>query len=113
MKNRLASVISTLAATLSASCCVMPMALLLLGFTSLGPFAVLMRYRPVTLTFSFLALAGAFYLVYRPQAEAACAEGYCSPQALRRQRRIVWISAFLMLLFITLASLPVTMTLGS
>src|SRR6266851_10163822 len=97
MKSRWGSLISTLAAALSASCCVLPVALLTLGFTSLGPFALLMRYRPVTLTISILMLAGAFYAVYRPQAQVDCARGTCSPRALRGQRRIVWISAGLMI----------------
>jgi len=112
MKNRLGSLISIVAATLSASCCVLPVALLALGFTSLGPFAILMRYRPITLTFSFLMLAGTFYVVYRPQAQADCAKGICSPQVLRRQRRTVWLSAGLMLVFVILSSLPITMTMG-
>src|SRR5574337_1056418 len=111
MKSRWGSLISTVAAALSASCCVLPVALLTLGFTSLGPFALLMRFRPFTLTFSFLMLAGAFYAVYRPQAQADCARGVCSPQALRRQRRIVWLSAGLMLVFIILSLIPITMTM--
>ena len=111
MKSRFGSFISALAATLSASCCVIPVALLTLGFTNLGFFGVLMRYRPLTLTFSFLMLAAAFYVVYRPQAQADCAKGVCSPQALRRQRRIVWISAGLMLTFVLLSYAPITMTM--
>jgi MerT mercuric transport protein len=111
MKSSWGSLISTLAAALSASCCVLPVALLALGFTSLGPFALLMRYRPVTLTFSILMLAGAFYAVYRPQAQADCARGTCSPQALRRQRRMVWLSAGLLVVFVILSTLPITMTL--
>jgi hypothetical protein len=62
MKCRLGSLMSTAAATLSASCCVLPVVLLVLGFTSLGPFAILMRYRPITLPLSFLLLAAAFYV---------------------------------------------------
>ena len=112
MKSRLGTLISTVAATLSASCCALPVALLTLGFTSLGPFVVLMRYRPITLAFSFSMLAAAFYFVYRPQAQADCAKGVCSPRALLRQRRFVWLSAGLMIVFIILASLPVTMTMA-
>ena len=111
MKSRWGSLISTIAAALSASCCVLPVALLTLGFTSLGPFALLMRFRPITLTFSFLMLAGAFYVVYRPQAQADCVRGVCSPQALRRQRRMVWISAGLMIVFVILSTLPIRMTM--
>jgi hypothetical protein len=102
---------STVAAALSASCCILPVALLTLGFTSLGPIALLMRYRPVTLTFSILMLAGAFYAVYRPQALADCGRGACSPHALRRQRRIVWLSAGLMIVFVILSTLPIRMTM--
>ena len=110
--SKLGSVISPLAAALSASCCVLPMGLLLLGFTSLGPFVFLMRYRWLTLSFSFLMLAAAFYAVYRPQAAAACAQGVCTPRALRRQRLIVWFSAVLMVVFFIVGEfLPVSMTM--
>lgn len=112
MKSKYGSLLSSLAATLSASCCVVPVALLIAGFTSLGPFAILMRYRPITLPFSFVMLAAAFYVVYRPQAEEDCTHGVCSPKKLRRQRQIVWISAVLMVLFVILASAPITMTLA-
>jgi len=111
MKTRPGSLVATLAATLSASCCVLPVILLVLGFTSLGPFAILMQYRSVTLPFSFLMLGAAFYVVYRPQAKADCAEGVCSPKALQRQRQMVWFSAVLMVLFTVLAYIPITMTL--
>ena len=113
MNSRLGSLLSPLAAALSASCCVLPMGLLLLGFTSLGPFVFLMRYRWLTLTFSALLLGAAFYVVYRPQAQKACNQGVCTPQALRRQRRMVWLAAMLMALFIIIGEmLPVTMTMG-
>ncbi|HLF02048.1 MAG TPA: mercuric transporter MerT family protein [Anaerolineales bacterium] len=111
MKSRWGSLISTVAAALGASCCVLPLALLTLGFTSLGPFVILMRYRPVTLTFSFVMLATAFYVVYRPQATADCASGVCSPQTLSRQRRIVWLSTGLMIVFVLLSTLPIRMTM--
>ena len=111
MKSRWGSLISTLAATLSASCCVLPVALLAVGFTSLGPFALLMRYRPITLTLSFMMLGSAFYVVYRPQAQTDCATGVCSPHALRRQRRLVWLSAVLMLTFVILSLLPISMSM--
>lgn len=111
LKTRPGSLVATVAATLSASCCVLPVILLVLGFTSLGPFALLMRYRSITLPFSFLLLGAAFYVVYRPQATADCAKGVCSPRALRRQRQLVWFSAVLMVLFTVLAYVPITMTL--
>lgn len=108
MKSKYGSFISTVAAGLNATCCVIPIVLLMLGFTNLGLFAVLMRYRPITLTISFLLLAAAFYMVYRPQAERECANGLCSPQSLHRQRLFVWLLAVLMLLFTLMPLLPVT-----
>ncbi len=111
LKTRPGSLVATVAATLSASCCVLPVILLVLGFTSLGPFALLMRYRSITVPFSFLLLGTAFYVVYRPQAKADCTKGVCSPRALRRQRQLVWFSAVLMVLFTALAYVPITMTL--
>ena len=110
MRIQLSSFLSTIAATLSASCCVLPMTLLFLGFTSLGPFAFAMRYSLAIRLFSLLMLAGAFYAVYRPKAKADCEKGVCSPQVLRRQRVIVWISAGLMIAFNIIASIPVNMT---
>ena len=111
MKSQVGSLLATIAAALSSTCCILPVVLLALGFTSLGPFALLMQYRPLTLTFSFLMLGGGFYWVYRPAAQAACESGKCSPQSLQRQRVLVWVSAVLMLTFIVLSSLPVQMTM--
>lgn len=112
LRLSLSTMTASLATVLSASCCVLPMALLGFGFTSLGPFALLMRYRPLSLSFSALMLAGAFYLVYRPRATADCQAGVCSPEALRRRRRIVWLSALLMALFVALSFVPVTLTMS-
>ena len=110
MKLQFSSFLSTVGATLSASCCVLPMVLLVVGFTSLGPFAFTMRYSLAIRLFSLLILAGAFYAVYRPKAKADCAKGICSPRVLRRQRFIVWISAGFMIVFNIIASIPMNMT---
>lgn len=111
MKSRLGSFVSGLAALVSASCCVIPVVLLGVGFTNLGVLSVLMRYRPITLPISFLMLASAFYLVYRPKANEDCASGMCSPQALKRQRMVVWISAGLMIGFVIFSFLPISITM--
>jgi len=110
MRTQVSSFLSTVAATLSASCCVLPMVLLFLGFTSLGPFAFAMRYSLAIRLFSLLMLAGAFYVVYRPKAKADCEKGMCSPLALRRQRVVVWVSAGFMIAFNIIASIPMNMT---
>ncbi|PKN96064.1 MAG: hypothetical protein CVU43_22655 [Chloroflexi bacterium HGW-Chloroflexi-5] len=111
MKSRFGSFVSGLATLLSASCCVLPVVLLAVGLSNLGALSVLMRYRAITLPFSFLMLASAFYLVYRPQAKEDCAKGICSPQALKRHRLVVWISAGLMLAFIVFSFLPISLTM--
>lgn len=113
MNSRISAIVSPLAAALSASCCVLTMALLAMGFTSLGPFVFLMRYRTITLAVSMLMLAGAFYVVYRPQAVAECDRGICTPRSLHRQRVLVWLSAGLMVTFVAVGELlPFSMTAG-
>ncbi len=111
MRTQVASWIALLATTLSSVCCVLPMALLAVGFASLGPLAVVMRYRSITTALSLFLLAGAFYAVYRPGAAADCAAGVCSPKSLRRSRRIVWISAALMMVIVLLGRLPVRLAM--
>jgi hypothetical protein len=109
MKVQFSSFLSTIAATLSASCCVLPMALLFLGFAGLGQFAFAMRYSLAIRLFSLVMLASAFYVVYRPKARADCEKGVCSPHTLRRQRIIVWVSAGFMVAFNIVASIPMNM----
>ena len=113
MNSRFSAIVSPLAAAFSASCCVLPMAPLAMGFTGLGPFVFLMRYRTITLAVSILMLAGAFYVVYRPQAAADCARGVCTPRSLHRQRVLVWLSAGLMVAFVAVVELlPFSMNVG-
>ena len=47
MKVQFSSFLSTIAATLSASCCVLPMVLLFIGFTSLGAICICYALQPV------------------------------------------------------------------
>jgi mercuric ion transport protein len=107
---RRANFVSLAAALLSSSCCIMPVVLLTVGLTSLGPFEILMRYRPITLSLSLAMLAASFYWVYRPDAQAACRAGVCTPQSIRRSRVIVWLSAIMMAIFIIISLLPLQMT---
>lgn len=111
MKLEGSTLLAAVAATLSSTCCVLPVLLLALGFTSLGPLALLMQYRPSTLPLSLLMLAGAFYWVYRPAAQAACTAGRCSPGAWRRQRIIVWFAAFLIGAFLVFSLLPLQISM--
>lgn len=111
MKTQVASLIALIATALSGVCCVLPMGLLALGFVSLGPLAVLMRYQAITTALSLLLSASAFYVVYRPGATADCAAGVCSPKSLRRSRWIVWVSAALMIVILILGRLPVRLAM--
>jgi mercuric ion transport protein len=113
MKSKMGSFFSGAAATLSASCCVVPLLLLTLGATNLGIASKLIYYRPLITAASVVLLAGAFYSVYRPSAEAECAKGVCSPRALRRQRWIVWTAAGLMVVFMLFSYLPLTITMSN
>lgn len=105
------SLVSLVAAPMSASCCVVPVVLLALGFTALGPFGLLMQYRPLTLAISFGLLAASFMWVYRPGAQVACQNGTCSVQSLRRARRIVWFSAVMMMIFVIFSLLPLQVSM--
>jgi mercuric ion transport protein len=106
-----ATLTSLVAALLSSSCCVIPVVLLTVGFTSLGPFALFMRYRPLTLGLSALMLAASFYWVYRPSAQAACRAGVCTEQSLRRSRLVVWLSTLMMTIYFILSLLPLQMSM--
>lgn len=101
-----ANLASLFAALLSGSCCIVPVVLLTIGFTSLGHFGFLMQYRVLTLGLSALLIAASFYWVYRAQAQAACRSGVCTLQALRRTRIIVWFSVLMMAVYILLSEIP-------
>ncbi len=108
---RRVNLVSLFAALLSGSCCIVPLVLLTVGFTSLGPFGLLMQYRTLTLGLSVLLLAVSLYWVYRPAAQAACRAGVCTPEALRRTRLIIWFSALMMATYFVLSEIPWQMSM--
>lgn len=89
--------VGTLVTAVGASlCCIVPVAVVLLGVGSAALGAQLEPVRPFFLGLTLLLVGIAFYQVYKPN------KGYCEPgqscaipEAQRRQRIIVWLAAIL------------------
>jgi mercuric ion transport protein len=75
-KARLAAAGGILGALAAMSCCVMPLALFVLGIGGawIGNLTALAPYQPIFLGITAAILAAGYYLVYR-KPRAACAEG--------------------------------------
>ena len=85
------------AAALGASlCCVLPLAVALLGVGSAAAAAWLAPLRPYLLLLTFGLLGAAFYRDYRPR-PCAPGEACALPAARRRQRILLWSVALLAL----------------
>ena len=84
------AVFSAFGAALSWICC-LPFVLGGLGAFSAALASVLGPLRPYLVGASFLLLGGAFYRTYRPSGEVRS----------KRQRALLWLSAGLILLFLT------------
>jgi len=95
MKTALAAV---LAAGVASSCCIGPVAFVLLGVGAFGAsLAALEPYRPALLGVTAVLLGGAFYVAYRPTSDCDA----CSPAVRRRTRIAVWIAAALAAALVT------------
>lgn len=118
MKTGWSTVGGPLSAFLSSVCCIGPLILSALGVGAgatglLGGSArfaaSMVPYRPffVLLTFAFLGLG--FYSVYRR--EAVCDDASaCSPERLKRTKRLLWVIAVISLL---LTVSPYLLDIGS
>lgn len=58
---------SLMAAVVASACCWLPLLLITLGVSGIGVSAYFERYRPSFMVLTFVFLAVAFYLTYRPQ----------------------------------------------
>ncbi len=91
-----------LAAAAASVCCVVPLALVLLGIGGawIGNLTALEALRPGLSVVALLCLGWAFWLAYarapRCSAEADCAD----PRRLRRRRRWLWVAAALVALLL-------------
>lgn len=87
-----------LGAALAASCCIVPLALVLLGVSGawIGNLTALAPHQPAFIIASVGFLAAGFWRVYR-RPRAACADGaYCArPASSRATKGALWVAALL------------------
>lgn len=76
MKEKMASIVALVSASLASICCLGPLVLLGLGLGGAGLAASLTKYRPYFLGTTTILLGLAFYLTYR-KGKVACADGSC------------------------------------
>lgn len=85
--------LGTIAAALGASlCCIVPVAVALLGVGSAALGAKLEPFRPYFLVLTLAILGFAFYQAYKPQ-KCEPGEACAVPASRRRQRVLLWIVA--------------------
>jgi mercuric ion transport protein len=92
---------AVVASILASMCCILPVAVALLGVGSVAAGAAFERLRlPLSLlTFAFLGLA--FYFNYRPARESCEPGSACAvPASRRRARAMLWIVTILALAFL-------------
>ena len=94
MKDESLTFASIVAAGVASLCCIGPLVAVGLGVGTFGAAALFEELRPYLLGATGLLLAGAFYLSYRKQLEAECADGSCaaSPKNTRKQKMLPWLS---------------------
>lgn len=104
-KSPVAAIVGASIAAIGASvCCVVPLALVLLGISGawIGNLTALDPWRPWFTAATLLLLGLAFWSLYGPSSRCR-ADGECnSPHILRRRRRWLWLAAVmsgLLLLF--------------
>jgi mercuric ion transport protein len=97
-----------LAALATASCCVVPFALFLLGISGawISNLTALEPYQPIFAAIAFGFLGCGFYLVYR-EPRVACAEGsYCADPASKRIAKIgLWAATIVVIVALGLPKL--------
>ncbi len=97
--------VGTLLAAVGASlCCIVPIAVVLLGVGSAALGAQLMPIRPYLLGLTVVFSGTAFYQVYKPNRQECAPDESCAvPANPRRQRTIVWVVA---IVAVVVAALP-------
>ncbi len=88
--------VGTVVTAVGASlCCIVPVAVVLLGVGSAALGAQLEPVRPFFLGLTLLLVGIAFYQVYGPNKDCAPGQSCAVPEGQRRQRIIVWVAAIL------------------
>ena len=87
-----------LGALAAGSCCIMPLALFMLGIGGawIGNLTALAPYQPIFIAFTLICLATGYYLAYRRR-EAACADGQACARPLPRRgvKLVLWAATIL------------------
>jgi mercuric ion transport protein len=93
--------LGSVAAALGASlCCILPVAVALLGVGSAALGAFFEPFRPYLIAATALLLGAAFYQAYRPEPQCAPGESCAVPASRLRTRRLLWVVAFVALAFL-------------
>ncbi len=88
--------VGTLVTAVGASlCCIVPVAVVLVGVGSVALGAPLEPVRPFFLGLTLLLVGIAFYQVYSPNKDCDPGQSCATPEGQRRQRIIVWMAAIL------------------
>ncbi len=92
-------------AVLASSCCIVPLALVLLGVSGawIGALTALSPYQPWFAGFAIVFLAHGFYRAYG-LSRRACVDGACAarPVAPRITRFVLWVASVLVVLSMTI-----------
>ena len=95
-----------LGAILASSCCIVPLALVLLGVSGawIGSLTALEPYKPYFVTLAAASIGVGFWRVYA-KPKPACEDGsYCAhPRSSRLTKTALWISLLLVLLTVTIS----------
>lgn len=86
---------SVVAAVGASLCCIVPVAVVLLGVGTAALGTQLEPIRPLFLGLTMLLVGIAFYQVYRPNKNCDPGQSCAIPEGQRRQRIMVWVAALL------------------
>jgi mercuric ion transport protein len=98
-KARWAAAGGILGALAASSCCILPLALFMLGISGawIGNLTALAPYQPIFFAATAGCLGVGYYLVYR-QPKAVCADGSCTrPLPKRGVKAVLWAATVLVL----------------
>lgn len=91
---------SIVAAVAASLCCILPIAIAILGVSVVGAAAAFAAWRPYLLVATAALLAAGFYFAYRPGRRTCAPNGACEePAVKRRGRGALWAVSVLVLAF--------------